>query len=365
MDGLEAVELKLSEVLEDNDSFRIDSEYFKKEYLEIENLIHQHKLIKLENISEWITQGPNPKFSKTGTHCLTGRNVKTGHVTYDNSDYIDEKELESLKKFLIKIDDILITLKGKGSIGKLGFVRENKRSIFSRDIGLIRIESKKINVIFVYIFLISRFGKKLIEKGETGGTGQSTLTTSYLKNMDIPVLSKNFQAQIEGIVKSSYEKLDQSKALYKQAEELLLKELDLLDFEPSKEKVAIKNLSESFGSIGRLDSEYYLPKYDEILGKIKSYGSGKLSSVCNVKDENFNPENEILYNYIELSDIGTEGEITGYTNEVGKNLPSRARRKISLNDVIVSSVEGSLDKVALVNLSEDNLLCSTGFYVIN
>jgi hypothetical protein len=33
LDGLEAVELKLSEVLENNDTKRIDSEYFKKEYL--------------------------------------------------------------------------------------------------------------------------------------------------------------------------------------------------------------------------------------------------------------------------------------------------------------------------------------------
>ena len=30
LDGLEAVELKLSEVLEDNETLRIDSEYFKK-----------------------------------------------------------------------------------------------------------------------------------------------------------------------------------------------------------------------------------------------------------------------------------------------------------------------------------------------
>jgi len=44
------VELKLSEVLVDNEKFRIDSEYFKKEYFKIENKIKKHKFIKLKNI---------------------------------------------------------------------------------------------------------------------------------------------------------------------------------------------------------------------------------------------------------------------------------------------------------------------------
>ena len=65
-----------------------------------------------------------------------------------------------------------------------------------------------------------------------------------------------------------------SETLYKQSEEILLKELDLLDFEPTKESIAIKSFSESFGSSGRLDSEYYLPMYDEVLNKIENYKGG-------------------------------------------------------------------------------------------
>ena len=51
--------------------------------------------------------------------------------------------------------------------------------------------------------------------------------------------------------------------------------------------------------------------------------------------------------------------------EIGKELPTRARRKVSTGDVIVSSIEGSLSSIALITKEYNNVLCSTGFYVIN
>ncbi len=50
---------------------------------------------------------------------LTGRNIKSGKVEYHNSDYVNENEYLKLKRFAINANDILITLKGKGSIGKI------------------------------------------------------------------------------------------------------------------------------------------------------------------------------------------------------------------------------------------------------
>ncbi|RKZ45239.1 MAG: hypothetical protein DRQ41_00730 [Gammaproteobacteria bacterium] len=69
-------------------------------------------------------------------------------------------------------------------------------------------------------------------------------------------------------MRSAYLKREKSKTLYTQAESLLLQELGLNNWQPTKEAVAIKNLSCSFGATGRLDAEYYQPKYDELLSKI-------------------------------------------------------------------------------------------------
>jgi len=129
----------------------------------------------------------------------------------------------------------------------------------------------------------------------------------------------------------------------------------------------VKYLKESFVKSNRLDAEYYQPKYDDYLNLIKNNieGSSNLHSICNVKDSNFSPKVDIEYKYVELSNIGLQGEITGATVDMGSALPSRARRLIKEGDVIISSIEGSLQSCALVPAEYDNALCSTGFYVIN
>ncbi len=69
--------------------------------------------------------------------------------------------------------------------------------------------------------------------------------------------------------------------------------------------------------------------------------------------------------YIELANIGTNGWIEGCTEETGKELPTRARRIVNTGDVIVSSIEGSLSSIAIIPKEFDNVICSTGFYVVN
>jgi restriction endonuclease S subunit len=115
-----------------------------------------------------------------------------------------------------------------------------------------------------------------------------------------------------------------------------------------------------------LDAEYCQLKYEDYLELINSYSNGvaPLEQVCTIKDSNFNPLEKNKYKYIELANIGKAGEITGATCDFGSELPTRARRKVNTNDVIISSIEGSLESCALVNQEFDNSLCSTGFYVL-
>jgi len=59
------------------------------------------------------------------------------------------------------------------------------------------------------------------------------------------------------------------------------------------------------------------------------------------------------------------GEINGCTTVLGIELPSRTRRKVNTNDVVISSMEGSLDSCAMVTEGYNNSLGSIGFYIIN
>ena len=117
----------------------------------------------------------------------------------------------------------------------------------------------------------------------------------------------------------------------------------------------------------RFDADYFHPKHEKLTMLLKRYPAGwnTLGNLVNIKDTNFNPDNETEYKYIELANIGNNGEIISCMTRTGANLPTRARRKVTTGDVIVSSVEGSLDSIALITEEYDNALCSTGFYVID
>lgn len=363
MEGLEISIKTFSRLRDNNPTNRLDSEFYKKEYLSLFKILEPLNCDKLDNLSKWITQGPNPKFIEDGIPCLTGRNINKGRVSYLNADYVSQSEYESLKRFQLNTGDTLITLKGKGSIGKIGYVTEETKAVFSRDIGIIR--PNKIDSGYVNAYILSKFGTTLIERGETGGTGQSTLATSYLKNIDIPRF--NIEDKIGKLVISSESVLKQSKQTYQQAEEILLDEIGLEDFKPSNDAVNIKSFADSFQTSGRLDAEYYQKKYDDYINLIKSYKEGweEIDTACNNKGKNFNPDTKKEYKYVELSNIGKSGDINGCTIDAGEELPSRARRKINTGDIIVSSIEGSLDSCALVTSEYDNSLCSTGFYVLD
>jgi hypothetical protein len=64
---------------------------------------------------------------------------------------------------------------------------------------------------------------------------------------------------------------------------LLLSTIGLKDFKFSQEKTNIKSFKESFLSTGRLDAEYYQPKYEEIIAKIKKQPNNVLSHLVTIK----------------------------------------------------------------------------------
>jgi hypothetical protein len=275
LDGLEAVELKLSEVLDDNNSFRFDSEYFKKEYIDISKHIHTFEHDKLGDFTK-VTDGEHGsvEFIDNGIKYLTAENIKKGFVDISNIRYVSKEVDLRNKRASVEIDDILISI--KGTLGEVAIAEPwLLPANMNRDVAIIKnILKAKYFSDYITIFLMSNMGKRLSEREGSGGV-QQMITLERLRSILIPKLNNVLQNKISELYKLSRRKLQESKILYKQAEELLLEELDLLKFKPSEENIAIKSFKESFGTSGRLDSEYYQPKYDEIIDKIKSISPQK------------------------------------------------------------------------------------------
>ena len=87
--------------------------------------------------------------------------------------------------------------------------------------------------------------------------------------------------------------------------------------------------------------------------------SGKVPSV----KKDFLPDETIKY--IDISSIDNKQNVmTGYTEYVVKEAPSRAQQHISKGDIVISTVRPNLRNVAITQYEDNNLVASSGFCVL-
>ena len=351
---------------------RLDSEFYSKFFLEIEEKL---KKLDFEKISELtkVSDGNHAKisdyFSDEGVPYYRGGDIYNFFIEHAKTQSLkiplNVYQWENMKRSHLKKGDVLMSIVG-AIIGNLSLVNNDERATCSCKLAILRPKTGKIDSNYLAIYLKSKFGQSQVQRLRRG-SGQTGFILEDFEQLFVALPSDKLVDKVNELVTNSYDSLNQSNKTYQQAEELLLEELGLRDFQPSEQGVNIKSLKDSFLSTGRLDAEYYQPKFDDYIELIQNYSQGfkPLKKVCNIRDENFDPLSDEIYNYIELSNIGKSGDITGATEDIGSELPTRARRIVNTDDVIVSSIEGSLSSCALVTEDYDNALCSTGFYVIN
>ncbi|WP_407842763.1 restriction endonuclease subunit S [Campylobacter coli] len=292
---------------------------------------------------------------------------------------IDKNELQT---FRLNYGDVLFNRTNSYEfVGRTGIFYNNRENFVFASY-LVRLVCNKEILLpeYLTVFLNTHIGKKEIRRRARPSINQTNVNPEELKEIKIPIFPMEFQLEIQNLVKDSHKALEESKELYKKAEETLYLELGLDPKNPLQSlldsktniptnslNISIRTLKESFLKTGRLDSEYYQSKYEDIEKFIKSYPNGydSFSNIINNKDTNFTPKNNENYSYIELANIGNNGNISEPISDLGKNLPTRARRIVSKGDVIISSIEGSLSSCALITQEFDKHLVSTGFFVLN
>lgn len=359
-------ELEISEInfsYVKNDIFRVDAEFFQKKYVNDDSQIFK---FQIKNIGEFsfVTDGQHGYHEideNSKIHMLTAKNTKNFFANLDSAIRLSKKVDDNNKRSSLQEKDILLST--RGLIGCCSIVfKEILPANIDQDVARIFIKSKNFFPEFITVYLNSKFGQDFMKR-ITSGAVQQGLSLENVRKIPIPILSKNFQEKIAEIVKSAHEKLNLADEKYKLAEKILSEALGLENFAPSTENIAVKNFSASFGATGRLDAEFYQPKYDDYKKSIKN--SGTVGRLCKIYDENFIPKEKEIYSYIELSNVDTNGNISTPEKILGKNLPTRARRIVKAGQVIIASIEGSLQSCALITKENNDALCSNGFFVID
>jgi type I restriction enzyme S subunit len=89
-------------------------------------------------------------------------------------------------------------------------------------------------------------------------------------------------------------------------------------------------------------------------------------SIINPTSLSANTDPDYVFDYLEISNVDYYGVIdTAAIERVRfENSPSRARRRVVKNSIVISSVRPNLQAVAFFTENNLNLICSTGFNVV-
>lgn len=347
------------------DLHRIDADYYQPEYLKVEQTLKSIKTVSIHELSESVVNFGAYSlcnyivWQESGIPYLNVENIKDGYIDFNGVKFIDDEVNEILKKSKVKEGQVIVTM--AGTIGNVGVAHKAPSKINSNQATAKITLKKDFSPYVLAAFLNSYYGRKQTER-EIVSSVQPNIFLWQIKNLKVPVLSKDKKREIEYVYIKGLDTYERSELLYSQAENLLLEELGLKDFEPEDELSYVVNLSD-VKSAQRVDAAYFQPKYDTLRSKINN--PKKLTDLVKNIPARFNPveQPDKIFKYVELANIDSSiGIINGYSAVLGQDAPSRAKRMLKAGDVIVSSVEGSLEKVALVGKKQNGFLASTGFF---
>ncbi len=330
---------------------RLDAEYYQPEYLELAKEIRNQKSENLQDVAI-IRSGTTPKNRDDtlteGIILLKTTDIRNNILLKDGEYYhITPKIAQRMLKTKLQPGDVLInivgaTLKviGRASLIPVDFPESN----ITQAMALLRIKNSDYLPEYIFSFLMSKYGQFQTDR-LARPTGQFNLNLQELSQVLIPQISLNLQKRIAEITKETVDLQEKSTRHYQQAENLLLEELGLKDFQVSDNLSWIVNLSE-VKKANRADAEYFQPKYELLITRLQR--KKKLSEFVRRVEISFRKEPDKKYNYIEIGDVNIGSGEVSFNEILGKELPANAKVKVSGGELIVSKVRPTRGSIAII-----------------
>lgn len=260
-----------------NNEYRIDAEYFAPEILKAYKSISKHKYDILNNIACVIHPTEIERtYSNLGIEILLAQNVKSNKLCFDSRLYMPEQNKKALANNLLNYNDVLITRTG-ANFGQTASYKLKKEIYACAD--LLIVKCKNVLGGYLSTFLNTKYGRLMLNRG-VYGAAQPHISALYIKELKIPRFDNNFEELIDSLLNESYNYQYIIDKKYDETYKFLIKSLGITTWKPLHKISYIKNFSD-VNSVNRCDAEYFQPKYDEIIEKIKSNSNGwnKLSDI--------------------------------------------------------------------------------------
>lgn len=269
LEGLEAVEIKYSAL---NSEIRYEAEYYRKRFLMEDKERLRYKNIGLGEIA-FITDGQHGYHKvdeESNIFMLTAKNAKNWFSDIEGADRIAKWVDDNNKRSSLAENDLILSTRGTVGLCAL-VVEEILPANIDQDVARIAIYEKSgFYPAFVLAYLNSCFGQDYILRNSSGMVQQG-ISLEKVRQIPIPMLSENFQLTIAENIKKAYMLRKREFEYYREAENTLLAELGLLNWQPPEDLSYERKASEAFLA-GRLDAEHFQPKYLKLLECLRETG---------------------------------------------------------------------------------------------
>jgi len=197
------------------------------------------------------------------------------------SRYISKYTPTDLEKLKVKKGMLLMTI--SGTIGKIAIAgKKIDGQIFSHD--LLRLKGKgDYDTGYIYAYFLTETGQHILQSNNYGAVIKH-IEPEHLKNIIIPNTPESLKKIIHQLVTESYQLRDDSNDLIDQAEELLIKELQLpaidqLENQQLDKTADIQNFSTKLSDLRlRLEASFHLPQTRSLLN-ILNQNAQKITTI--------------------------------------------------------------------------------------
>ena len=247
-------------------------------------------------------------------------------------------EIAGSRRFVVRVGQFIVS-RIDARNGAMGIIpRELEGAVVTNDFPLFNLKETHLLPEFIGWLCRTRDFVELCQKASEGTTNRVRLKEDRFLNLEIPLPSMAEQQRIVAKINQLAAKIAEARTLHQKADEeadALIDTITACIFCDEKMKTFRVNIA----------------KADLILNK-----------ECR-NPQQFDPEG--LFTYLDISSVGKGPTIISVGRIMpNRDAPSRARRVMHKDDVIISTVRPTLRSFAKVGEGLDNQICSTGFAVL-
>ncbi len=269
-----------------------------------------------------------PIVENSDYYSIRTTNIKNGKIDFDSSNRVSyETYLKWTNRAVPEAEDIIIAR--EAPVGEVGWIKNGYKICLGQRTVLIKVTDDKVNKKYLLYFLANPSTKHELQVRSTGSV-VSHLNVKDIKNFEINFPSLPEQKAIASVLSSLDDKIDllhrQNKTLEALAE-TLFRQWFLEEAQEDWEEVKLGDYI--------VTNKTSITK-DTLLKKIRYLDTGSL----------------------------IEGKIEKFQKLDLVDAPSRARRIVRHNDILISTVRPNQKHYGILKHPDTDIIASTGFCVI-